>query len=127
MILTIASPDKITISMFIDFFKSLYDSSVKISDLNCLYSKEVIQKRLSLITELDKKLLNRDKEIIIVYYKMKPQTKEIYPMIIDSSDFVIKFDTYSTHPEIIKEKFPEIIKPIMDRWVMNIKKMNNEI
>lgn len=127
MILTIASPDKITISMFVDFYRSLYDSSVQVYDLNCLYSEEVIKERVKFITELNKNLRNKDQEIILVYYKMKSQTKNIPQILIESSDFLIKFDTYSTYPEMIKNEYPDIIGPVMDRWVMNIKKLNSEL
>jgi hypothetical protein len=121
MIITVSSPDKLTLSMFSDFFKSLYSSDVKLVDLTCLYSPEIIDSKMLELATLSQK----SKRDILIKYKTKPQTKELPQVILDSSDVVIKFEIYSLEPEIIKAKVLDV-PPIIDRWKKNIERFNKE-
>jgi hypothetical protein len=120
MIITIVSSDKLTLSMFSDFFKSLYSSDVKIVDLNCLYSEDVISSKMEEFLEINSK--GRD---VLIKYKIKIQTKEIPLIITDKSDQVFKFDIYSTEPEVIKGSHSDI-DSMLNRWKMNIEKFNQQ-
>ncbi len=119
-ILTIASSDKMTISMFYDFYKSIYSSDIKAVDLNCLYSSEVISSKIMELLDLSQR--GRD---ILIRYKTKVQTKIIDPLVIEKSDLVIKFDIFSTEPEVIKGLNPST-EAIISRWKTNIEKFNKK-
>ena len=121
MIITVASSDKLTLAMFSDFFKSLFSSDVKIVDLTCLYSPEILEAKVLELASISTKS-GRD---ILIKYKTKPQTKELSSVLLDSSDVVIKFDLYSTEPEVIKMKDPGS-SHIIDRWKKNIELFNKE-
>jgi hypothetical protein len=119
-IITIASSDKMTISMFHDFYKSLYSSDIKAIDLNCLYSSEIIASKIMEILDLSQR--GRD---ILIRYKTKVQTKIIDPLVIEKSDLVVKFDIFSTEPEVIKGLNPSS-ESILSRWKINIEKFNKK-
>jgi len=121
MIITIASSDNITLSMFIDFYKTLYAPDLKVLILNCLYSSDVISKNLKEALKMSVK-----RRTVLITYKLKIQTKEISSDLIEASDLMIKFDIYSTEPEIIKTNDPTITSIIIDRWKKNIEKFNKE-
>ena len=118
MIITIASSDKLTLSMFSDFYKTLYSPDMRLIDLSCLYSEDILEIKINEISEM----ANGGRDVFIKY-KMKPQTKVIPPLLIEKSDLLIKFDIFSTVPEIIKEFGPET-ESILNRWKMNIEKFN---
>jgi len=118
MITTIASSDKLTLSMFSDFYKTLYSPDMRLIDLSCLYSEDILKTKLNEISEM----ANSGRDIFIKF-KMKPQTKVIPPLLIEKSDLLIKFDIYSTVPEVIKDFGPET-ENLLNRWKMNIEKFN---
>jgi len=124
MILTISSPDKLTLSMFVDFYKSVYDSDVKIFDLNCLFSDQILEKKMQDIKMYDVKDASCVDRFVLIKLKTRIQTKQISPSIENISDFIIRFDLYSTEPEIIKMSVPEKIAPIIERWKKNIDMLN---
>ena len=117
-IVTIASSDKLTLSMFSDFYKNIYSPDVKIIDLTCLYSSDIISSKMEELIELSK-----TGRSILIKYKIKTQTKIIDPIILEKSDLVIKFDIYSTEPELIKGLSPDT-ESMLNRWKMNIEKFN---
>jgi hypothetical protein len=121
MILTIVSPDKTSLSMFIDFYKAIYDENVKIFIFNSLFSKEVTENKLNEILKVEEE--NQNLKIII--YKIKPKTKIIPENILKASSAVIKFDIYSYTPEVLKNEDPgDQIQAILDRWNFNMEKLN---
>jgi hypothetical protein len=120
MIITIASSDKLTLSMFSDFYKNIYSPDIKIVDLICLYSPEVISSKMEEFVEIAAK--GRD---VLIKYKIKTQTKDYPPIILEKSDILIKFDIFSTEPEIIKG-FNPTTESLLNRWKMNIEKFNKQ-
>jgi hypothetical protein len=120
MIITIASSDKLTLAMFADFYKSIYSADIKIVDLNCLYSEDILSARIEEIVGMGNS--GRD---ILIKFKMKTQTKEISSILIDKSDLLVKFDIYSTEPEVIKDCGSNTAL-IIDRWKKNIDKFNQQ-
>ena len=119
-IITIVSPDKITPSMFKDFYEKIYGDNkiVLVRDINFLYSKPIQEAMFSSsLKEADEKGLS-----LIIKYSIKPNTdlsKYLIPMcFLDSSDLVIKFDMFSTKPEVIKDKFDSL--SILEKWEANI-------
>jgi len=121
MIITIASSDSVTLAMFMDFYKTLYAPDLKVLILNCLYSSDIISNNLIEASELSNK-----GRVVLITYKLKVQTKEISSDLIEASDLLIKFDIYSTEPEIIKTNDPTTTAAIIDRWKKNIEKFNKE-
>ena len=121
MILTIISPDKTSLSMFLDFYKTIYDCDVKIFILNSLFSQEVIEQKVEEALKVDKD----SDDLKFIIYKTKPQTKIVPESVLKASLAVIKFDIYSYTPEIIKNEDQENkIKSILDRWNTNMERMN---
>lgn len=126
MIITIASSDKLTLSMFSDFYKNIYSPDIKIVDLICLYSSEIISSKMEEFVEIATK--GRD---VLIKYKIKTQTKDYPPIILEKSDILIKFnilikfDIFSTEPEIIKG-FDPTTESLLNRWKMNIEKFNKQ-
>jgi hypothetical protein len=120
-IITIISPDKLSMSMFCDFYKSLYvgEYPLEILDLNCIFSKEVLNTKFNGFIDLHKKIDN-----IIVKYKIKSKSIISLPADIERcSNYIIKFDIFSTYPEILKD-YDGQGKLIAERWNTNITNMN---
>ena len=88
--------------------------------LNCLYSSEIIASKIMEILDLSQR--GRD---ILIRYKTKVQTKIIDPLVIEKSDLVVKFDIFSTEPEVIKGLNPSS-ESILSRWKINIEKFNKK-
>jgi|WetSurMetagenome_2_1015567.scaffolds.fasta_scaffold886830_1 hypothetical protein len=119
MIITIASSDKLTLAMFADFYKTLYNQDVLLLDFTCLYSTDILKSKID-----DVKKISLTGRTVLIKYKIKIQTKEISVALLDSSDIVIKFDIYSTEPEIIKSEGTDT-EAMLDRWKLNIQNLNN--
>ncbi|MBD3261275.1 MAG: hypothetical protein GF334_06255 [Candidatus Altiarchaeales archaeon] len=123
LIFTIVSPDKLSLSMFLDYLLSVYkDTPSSVLDLNCLYSMDV-QK-----AQMQDSLPKDPDHVLVIKYKIKKQTK--YPIglcseVIDKSNHIISFDLFSTHPEIKKTEDEAFLKPLLERWEASVEKMNN--
>lgn len=120
-IITIISPDKLSMSMFCDFYKSIYVGgySLEIIDLNCIFSKEILNIKFNEFIDLHKKIDN-----VIIKYKTKSRSVISLPSDIERcSNYIIKFDIFSTYPEILKD-YDDQGKLITERWNTNITNMN---
>lgn len=126
MLITLISPDKTSMAMFVDFYMQLYDRDAKVFDTNSLFSGDIREKFFKALKEQN--LEEKKKRTYIVKFFTKPQT-DIDQLIGEGcremSDLIIRFDMFSTHPELIKDN-PEISKNMMDRWEKNIKMLNDE-
>ena len=125
MILTVVSPDKLSISMFMDFFKTIYlsDKNHVIHDLISLYSDQIQ-------TEIIKGFRKEYPETtwVLIKYKLKkldPNKYVVPEYIKENSDYLLKFDRYSTEPEIIKPLDDNFFTEVTQRWKKNIEKFNN--
>jgi hypothetical protein len=122
MIITIVSPDKLTLSMFSNYINSIYstNSIVIVRDINFLYSERVLDALLdSFIKEA------KDNQIILIKFKSKTNLKKIVPQTyLDKSDYVLKFDMYSTKAEVLKATDSKWITEVINRWDSNIDKFN---
>jgi len=106
--------------MFKSFYEKIYGDNkiVLCKDINFLYSKPVQEMIFAdSIKESKEKNLS-----FIIKYVIKTNTDlskyQIPQCFIDESDLVIKFDMFSTKPEIIKDRFGSI--DILNRWEANI-------
>jgi hypothetical protein len=123
-IITVISPDKLSMSMFCDFYKTIYigDDIYKVLDMSCLNTPQTQELIVKDFIEINKDLRNA-----IIKYKIKPKTKlDVLPKVItEVSQYIIRFDMFSTHPEIVKD-FDGSGKEIIDRWLANIAKRDQK-
>jgi hypothetical protein len=120
-IVTVISPDKLSMTMFYDFYKSVYvgDGSLSVLDINCLFSKEVQNAKTREFIKA-----NENSENILIKYKIKLKTVLSLPAEIEqNSDYIIKFDMFSNHPELLKDK-DEKGKAMIERYILNVTNMN---
>ena len=118
-IYTVISPDKLSMSMFSDFFQSVIGGMTKIIDINCLTSKSIQE---SIFEEAQLNLKNISN--ILVRYKTKHKTVIDLPVkISENSNCIIKFDLFSTHPEVIKDT-TTVAKALLERWVVKVSQMD---
>jgi hypothetical protein len=107
--------------MFYDFYKSVYvgDGSLSVLDINCLFSKEVQNAKTREFIKA-----NENSENILIKYKIKLKTVLSLPAEIEqNSDYIIKFDMFSNHPELLKDK-DEKGKAMIERYILNVTNMN---
>ena len=126
-IITLISPDKLTKSMFTDFYRAKNPNKVVIVlDINILFSLDMQEK---IVNDCIKYVQDNGKENstdIIVKYKVKnkPDTT-INSSIEEISDYILKFDIFSTHPEIVKESDPNYAAELIKDWEESIEKLNS--
>lgn len=120
-VITIASPDKISIGMFVDFLRSVLGSSYSVGNLHSLMSSDSLEIYI-------KDFLNKNKnKALFTYYAKKkintPPEKVIPRFLIDSSEAVIWFDLYSTEMKIIKD-IVQFGDSFASRWKKNVERLN---
>jgi hypothetical protein len=125
MLITIVSKDKLSLSMFIDFFRSLYDSDVALLDLNINTSTEMLNSLTSNFIDHHAKRVSAEQAWCIIKLKTRgPLTFDRLPLeIAQKSSYIIQFDLFSSKPELLKDLDGKL-KPILDRWEANIKKFD---
>ena len=122
MILTLISPDKLTLAMFSKYFKEQYsfNSIIVEKELSYLFS-DVYQ--ASFIKNL--KDSKNEQEIILLSYKTKISIKKLIPQdIFDYSDYIIKFDMYSTTPELLKVLDSSWFETVLNGWNLYLDKLS---
>lgn len=120
MVITLFSPDKLSLSMFTDYYKTLYDGSIVPLDINGFYSGDIQENLFKMAIE---KSPNRS--IIVRYKAYKKSTPQTIPLAItEGSTYVIQFDLFSTVPVVLKGEGDPILQGILDRWERNIKKFD---
>lgn len=120
-IITIASPDKISMSLFISFSKFSF-KDLKIGGLQSLMSKE----NISLYVD---DFVKNSNDILFTYYAKRcinvDPFKIIPEKLITISDLVVWMNMYAVEWLVLKDtqNLVPILKP---RWDRNIKKMDVE-
>jgi hypothetical protein len=117
MIISIVSKDK-----------TLYDSNAEVLDLNSLTSRDVLD---TIVKEaagryFEKKSTGQASLLIKLKTKKDVTLEELPQEMVRISFYIIKFDLFSTKPEILKDRDGKL-QPIIERWEMNIKKLNGEL
>jgi hypothetical protein len=121
-ICVVISPDKLSMSMFCDFFQNVISESIKIVDFNCLNSKEMQDKEFEGLIGG-----NISETCLLIKYKTKPQTKlSLPPKLEEKANYIIKFDLFSMHPELVKDTVGDG-KGILEKWMTNVLKMDKTI
>lgn len=125
-IITIVSPDKITQSMFTQFYKTTNsDKTVIVLEISSLFSPEVQEIALSEAIEYTKKHNKENTTDILIKYKAKAKTCILSnERITDLSDYIIKFDLFSTHPEVLKESEVDYLKELLLNWGEYVERLN---
>jgi len=121
MIITLVSPDKLTLSMFADFYKSCFCSTVEILDLNNLYSREAQDQFMDELLRRD-----NDRAAFLIKYKTKKSPEEIQvpESLVEGSSYMLTFEMLSMEPGIIRQAKPEYLEEVLKRWKMNIERMD---
>jgi len=135
MIITLISPDKLTLSMFIDFYRTLYLDGRELSLIPINYNLSLATKK-SIIDSVKEKY-NSDKDLILFSIKIPYDVKGIkepelsqhyakyYPLELEIiSTYIVAFDIYSVTPVIIKDRIGNFID-IVKRWESNLKKLGD--
>jgi len=126
MVLIVVSPDKLSLSMFVDFYNSVYCRNTKriIRDLSCLYSIDIQEQTLRGIIEAF------TDTVILIKYKIKPQTivEKLPSSVLDLSDYTICFkELYSSHPILLRgDEYDPHINDVLRRWKLNIEKIDGQ-
>lgn len=118
MIVTIGSPDKISLGMFADFITSV-THMFPVADMHYLVSMDVIP---DLIKEF---LSNNSKDALFRYYANKKIEGPSIPSIFQEvSDAVIWFPKFSVDPTIIKDSKEGFLNGLIPRWRNNIERFS---
>ena len=124
MILLIESPDKLSLSMFSDFYQTVVHQA-ELYDMNALHSTEALKASFNdLYKAEDAEQENRDVHRLIKYKTKRGLSKPIPENITEAVDYHIRFDMYSTHLEFEKYLDEAFMKRIEEKWAKNIEKMN---
>jgi len=134
MIVSIISPDKVSITMCQSFLKAVYGQNIRMVHLNHLLTQEDIENRIKLLNliqpnpEKPEEINNPDlNKCLLTYFVKKVPNAEplryVPSKLGEISDLIIWIDLYSTDWVILKDKMNQGII-LMDRWNQNIKRMN---
>ena len=123
-IYVIVSPDKLSMSMFSDYLKTILGNfNVELFDINHLNSNEI---KDSIIQSYADKFKDT-KSILIAKYKIKSNTQVsdlsvILPEKVQKlSDYIIRFDLFSQQPIVVKDS-DNTLPGLVDRYLVNLKK-----
>ena len=119
MVVTIASPDKTSIAMFLSFLRKNLGRGHIIGETHSLMSEE------SLSDYVDSLLKINSKVIFTFYAKRKiniDPIKCIPQKLINLSDTVVWFNLYETSYKLIKDSI-EFDKLFLDTWNKNLKQL----
>jgi hypothetical protein len=122
MVITVISKDKLSLSMFLDFYKTLYDSGIEVLDMNSLVGGDIID---ILVKNFVGTHLNRaasDSAALIIKIKAKRDldVENLPGEIIKKSDYIIRLDTNSPRPVLLHAK-DTAFDPVLDRFAANLK------
>lgn len=124
-IFTVVSSDKITHGMFVDYYKSVTNREVVVLEINCLLSSDT---QIKAIEEAIRYVENKGKEDttdILIKYRVKARSASVInEEILQKSNYVIKFDMFSTHPEIIKNADGDYLISFNKQWEDHIERLN---
>jgi len=102
MIISVCSPDKISINMFANFLMGRLGKNYKIAETHSLMSIESINEFINGFIGIN------GKDVIFTFYskrKMNVEPEKYIPAgLINSSDAVVWFNLYSTAMIIVKDK-----------------------
>ena len=118
-VISVASPDKVSLSMFIDFMKFCLGARYSVGSLHSLVTEENTEAYLD-------GFLKENPQAIIGFFARRRKVFGpgiIPPKLLEVSEALLWFDLYANKPRIIKDDcgFSELYLP---RWEKNIERMN---
>jgi hypothetical protein len=115
--------------MFVDFFKTIYDSGVEILDMNSLFGRDTLNRIVKTFVGSHLNRASSDSTALMIRIKTKKDIEltGLPEEVVRLSDYVIRFGLYANKPEVLKCKNPELFQPILDRWEANIKKIDGAV
>lgn len=120
-VITLASPDKISIGMFTTFFIKAVGKEHKILDTHSLMSPVAIQNFVKDSRDQFEKILFR-------YYakkKINKKPEDVIPQeLMESSGLILWFSLYSTEPKIIKDENDNFKRLYQPKWAAFVAAMN---
>jgi len=126
VIITMVSQDKLSLSMFVDFYKTLYDSDAVVLDLNTLNSRNILDAIVKDATSNNPRATSEQGAILIkLKTSKKIDIKDLPSEIEQRSAYIVQFDLFSTKPEVLKDRDGKFA-PILARWEDNIEKKNKQ-
>jgi hypothetical protein len=120
-IVSVISPDKVSISAFLSFMKFCLGSEYVLGEVHHLMSAEET-------TQYINDLLGISEKVLFSYYCSKnavnPDPMKIMPVrLYEVSDLVVWMDLYSMDWKIIKD-VPGGSGALLDRWKANLSRMS---
>jgi hypothetical protein len=123
MVITIASPDKLSISMFLSFMKFCMGKDYSIGMIQWLWSKEALEKFVE-------DSLKKTDRLIFSYFagtrekSVQPEQafKIIPEKLMNVSNMVVWMDYYSINWLVLKDTEKQATD-LMERWAKNMNKM----
>lgn len=113
-VITVGSPDKISLKMFTNFLMHCLGRNYVVGDLHYLMTPENQE-------NFTKEILKNEK-VIFLYYARKKSKPEVMPQhLLGVSNVVLWFDRYSVDPVVLKDGGFE--KELAGRWKMNIERL----
>lgn len=119
-VISVASPDKLSLAMFLDFLKHVLGREWVFGDTHNLMTAESFEAYLTGF------LKNYPRAVISYYAKRQiniDPLKAIPQKIIDSSEAVVWFKLYSTEPVFLKDTCGFELS-IGQRWKLNVERLN---
>ena len=112
-IITIASPDKISLGMFTNFLSKVLGKNFHLLYCHSLMSPEAVEVFVNDST-------TRFEQIVFRYYakkKINKKPKNVIPSkILGVSDLVIWLDLYSVEPKIVKDEPKNFERLFSKKW-----------
>ena len=119
VIFTVVSPDKLSQSMFVDFYKTENNGKdIVILDINSLYSPEIKNSTLDGAIKHIQGKGTEDNSTVLIKYKVKKNDStdlSLTDMFL-KSDFVIRFELYSTQFSVLKATDKGSMETIASSW-----------
>jgi len=121
MVITIASPDKLSISMFLSYMRFCYKNDCKIGAIQSLWTLESINKYV------DELLKTPDfNNVLFSFYakrKVNVEPKEVVPLkLVEVSDMIVWMDLYSVEWKVLKDTLNQA-PSLLERWKKNMSKI----
>ena len=124
MVITIASPDKVSIAMFVSLMRHCFGNDLFVAETHSLMTKESVELYLKSIFDIPAK----PDKILISYYARKQvnvdPVKIIPEKLMADSDLVVWINLYSTDWIVVKD-IGNIVAPYLERWKRNVDRIDS--
>jgi hypothetical protein len=116
-VISVVSPDKLSISMFTDFLMKFLGGGYRAGYLHYLMAPEAIDDYLKAFTAENPKAIMR----FFANKKISDLSIACPQRLLEASSSVVWFPLYSTEPQLLKDS--GVVGALLDRWKANINRM----